>query len=105
MTKSTSDYVRDICHGYNERQHEIALGDKGRPRRASVLAEYMRLNSAIDTALLAVKEEPLRDQIRRSLVESIGYEALYQPLCGRNQFYFLKRVVAAEIARLLHLTE
>lgn len=105
MTKSTHDYIRDICHGYHERQREIEIGDKGRPKRALMLAEYMRLNSAVDAALLIIEDAPLRNQIRQSLIRGTGFEAVFAPICGRNQFYFYKRCAVAEIARLLHLCE
>ena len=105
MTKHTYELVRDICHGYRERQSEIAKGDSGRPIRAALLAEYARLNSAVDTALLLVDNVPLREQIKRAITEGIGFWSIYLPLCGRNQFYEYKRRVMRELARLLHLME
>ena len=105
MTKTTLDYIHDLCCGYPERHRELELGDKGRPRRAAMLAEYMRINSAIDVALLLVESEPLRAQIKRALIEGSGYNAQYQIYCGYHQFYTWKRLVTNEIARLLHLAE
>lgn len=105
MTKHTYELVRDICHGYSERQKDLAIGDKDRPQRAAILAEYARLNSAVDTALLLVDNVPLREQIKRAVTEGIGFWAIYLPLCGRNQFYEYKRRVMRELARLLHLME
>ncbi len=105
MTKHTYELVRDVCHGYNERQKELAIGDKGRPQRAALLAEYARLNSAVDTALLLIREDPLRAQIRRAVVDGVGFRAIFNPLCGRNQFYDHKHRVLRELARLLHLME
>lgn len=105
MTKNTRDCVRDLCRGYHERRREIEIGDKGRPHRAAMLAEYMRLNAAIDNALLIIEEETLRIQIRRALIDGAGFYALPESFCGYNQFYSHKRRVVAEIARNLHLVE
>ena len=105
MTGHTGRYVHDVCRGYNDRAREIAIGDKGRPRRAATLAEYLRLNSAVDQALLLIEDEPVRVQIKRALVEGTGYDSQYQIYCGRRQFYTCKRRVVAGIARILNLTE
>ena len=105
MTKTTHDCIRDLCRGYHERRREIEIGDKGRPSRALMIAEFMRINAAIDHALLIVPDESLRDQIRRSLIDGAGFNALPATFCGYNQFYAHKRRVATEIARNLHLTE
>ena len=105
MTGHTGRYVHDVCRGYNDRVKEIAIGDKGRPRRAAILAEYLRLNSAIDQALLLIEDEPIRSQVKRALIEGTGYNSLYQIYCGYNQFYAYKRRVVAGIARILNLTE
>ena len=105
MTKLTRDYVRDICRGYHERRREIELGDKGRPRRAEMLKEYIRLNTAIDQALLLVESESLRAQVKLAVIDSKGFKMMFEHFCGRNQFYALKRRVCNEIARLLNLCE
>lgn len=105
MTKLTRDYVRDICRGYHERRREIEIGDKGRPRRAELLQEYIRLNTAVDRALLLVESETLRVQIKAALTDGKGFETMFEHFCGRNQFYALKRRVRNEVARLLNLIE
>lgn len=105
MTKLTRDYVRDICRGYHERRREIEIGDKGRPRRAEMIREYIRLNTAVDRALLLVESETLRVQIKAALTDGKGFHTMFEHFCGRNQFYALKRRVVMEIARLLNVIE
>lgn len=105
MTKLQRDYVRDICRGYHERRREIEIGDKSRPRRAEMLKEYIRLNTAIDQALLLVESESLRAQVKLAILDGKGFNTMFEHFCGFNQFYALKRRVCNEIARLLNLIE
>lgn len=105
MTKTQRDYVRDICRGYHERRREIEIGDKSRPRRAEMLKEYIRLNTAIDQALLLVESESLRAQVKLAILDGKGFNTMFEHFCGFNQFYALKRRVCNEIARLLNLIE
>jgi hypothetical protein len=105
MTKVTREYVRVVCYGYNERRREIEIGDKGSSRRAVMLAEYIRLNTAIDRALLLIESGPLRLQIKRALIEGCAFECMFEHFCGRNQFYACKRRIYTEIARLLNVAE
>lgn len=105
MTKTQRDYVRDICRGYHERRREIEIGDKGRPRRADMLKEYIRLNTAVDQALLLVESESLRAQVKLAILDGKGFNTMFEHFCGFNQFYALKRRVCNEIARLLNLIE
>ena len=105
MTSLQRYYVRDVCRGYRERRREIEIGDKSRPRRAEMLKEYIRLNTAVDQALLLVESESLRAQVKLALIDSKGFETMFEHFCGRNQFYALKRRVCNEVARLLNLIE
>jgi hypothetical protein len=105
MTELTKEYVKDICRGYHERRREIEIGGKGRPMRERMLREYRRLNSAVDGALLLVEDPPLREQIKKALVEQRGFNSMYEHYCGFNQFYRYKRRVMQEIARQLFLVE
>ena len=105
MTELTRMYVKDICRGYHERRREIEIGDKGREARARMLAEYRRLNAAIDGALLLLEDPPLREQIKKALVECRGFNSMFEHYCGFNQFYRHKRRVLREIARQLCLSE
>ena len=105
MTSIQRDYVRDVCRGYRERRREIEIGDKSRPRRAEMLKEYIRLNAAVDHALLLVESESLRAQVKLAIIDNKSFEAMFEHFCGRNQFYALKRRVILEIARLLNVAE
>ncbi len=105
MNKLTRDLVRDVCHGYYERQREIERGDMGRASRAKVLGEYIRMNTAVDRALLLVESEALRAQVKLAIINGKGFNTMFEHFCGFNQFYALKRRVCNEIARLLCLVE
>ena len=103
MQKNIRALIYEICHGYNDRQREIALGDKGDSRRALVLAEYERINRAVDDGLAIIKQESLRVQIKRALIGQVGFNSMLEHFCGRNQFYAYKRLVLTEIAKRLYL--
>ena len=105
LSKLTWKYVKDICSGYHERRREIEIGGTGRAARERMLAEYRRLNCAIDGALLLVEDPPLREQIKKALVEQRGFNSMYEHYCGFNQFYRYKQKVIREIARQLFLVE
>ncbi|MBE6555233.1 MAG: hypothetical protein E7663_03215 [Ruminococcaceae bacterium] len=104
MNKHTKIMIKSICHGYGDRAAEIGRGERGNPRRAELLAEYRRLNEAVDKGLLVCPDRVIRGQIKKSLIDNLPFEHTVA-YCGRNQFYAMRRGVMNEISRNLNLSE
>lgn len=99
LPASVANVVKSICADYGRREEAIKFSAITGP----VLARYVELNAAIDTALEAV-EAGIREQLLADIASGTGYEnSNLAALMAKNTYYSRKEKVVREIARGLAL--
>ena len=101
-TELPLDIVRTVvslCHDYARREREIARGEK----EEGVLANYRRLNDAIDHALSLACEEGIRIPMREDIGLNRGHRMSPIYYISDKTYKLRKRLAKYEIARALEL--
>ena len=96
---SVAELIRSLCADYERRENAIKFSAITGP----VLARYVELNAAIDTAMCGV-EAGIREDLLADIGSGRGYEA--SALCmvmAKNTYYKRKEKVIKDIARELAL--
>ena len=92
--------VKAICADYDRRARAIRAGIKD----SKVLANYTRLNSAVDAALSEIDEPTIRKEMLRDMVAGRGYERSGAvPYICENSYYARRRKVLYLVAKYTSL--
>lgn len=99
LPASVANVVKSICADYGRREEAIKFSAITGP----VLARYVELNAAIDTALEAV-EAGIREELLADIASGTGYEnSKLAALMAKNTYYERKKRVVTLMARKLAL--
>ena len=99
MPKGVVQIVKCICADYDRRARAIPYTDN-----RDVRDTYIRMNTAVDSALLSITEPGIRDLMLRDMVCRRGYERsrAREMICGQS-YYARRRKVLRLIAEELAL--
>lgn len=100
MPRGVEKIAQSICADYGRRS--VSIHEGRLPE--NVIAEYMRLNSVIDTALSNIEEARVYRQILKDICEGHGYDKSdVQFFMCENSYYARKRMLIFLVAERLNL--
>lgn len=99
IPKSVQAISRAICADYARRKKELpSITDE------AVRASYVRMNEAVDAALLSLEEGPIREVIGRDILSRRGYEmSTAREIISVGAYYARRRQVLRLVAEELAL--